>query len=87
MPTLTEGACSRFVSSVRPKARVHWPTLTSFLGSGDGTGRSFASILSSVSIRVESVETTLATNRVARPGTVTKMSVGLLAKLNELVMT
>ena len=66
----------------RPTARPPRPSS----GTRSGTGRSFASTFSSVSIRVWSVATTLATSRCGRPGTVTKMSVGLLAKLNELVM-
>src|SRR5215217_5067165 len=63
----------------------HMPTSTSFLGKAGGTGRPVWSILSMVSMRVGSDPTTLATVR-GRPGTVTKMSVGLPTKLNVLVM-
>ena len=89
MPMLIDGGWSVSGSGVRPSASAHWPTSTSFFGNAAGTGRSFGTsdLDSSVSIRVWSVATTFATSRFGRPGTVTKMSVGLLAKLKELVMT
>ena len=86
MPTLVEGKPFGSGAKVRPTATAHCPMTTSFFGTAVGTGRSFASILSNVTKRVASVATTLATVR-GRPGMVTKMSVGLLAKLKELVMT
>ena len=88
MPTLTDNAGTSFksVSSARPRASDHWPTRISLLGTATGTVRPLRSTLSSVSIRVWSVATTLATSR-GLPGTLTKMSVGLLAKLKELEMT
>jgi hypothetical protein len=86
MPALTEGVPSGLVM-VRPRASDHWPTRMSFFGAATGTGRLLASILSSVSIRVWSLATTLATKRSGCPGTVTKMAAGLLAKLKALVMT
>ena len=84
MPPLIEGAVS-IRGSVCGPAIDHMPTSTSFFGNAVGTGKPVCSILSSVSMRVESVPTTLATTR-GLPGTVTKMSVGLPMKLNELVM-
>ena len=87
IPAAKDGGWSVFGSTVRPSASAHCPTRASFFGYAAGTGRSFASTFRSVSIRLWSWATTLATSRVGRPGTVTKMSVGLLAKLNELVTT
>src|SRR5688500_4152261 len=86
IPPLMDGIWARSGLRVRPMAIDHMPTSTSFFGKAGGTGRPVWSILSMVSMRVGSDPTTLATVR-GRPGTVTKMSVGLPTKLNVLVMT
>src|SRR5262249_10860489 len=73
-------------SNVRPSASAVWPILKPDLGAAVGTGSPFASILSSVNMRVVSVATTLAMYRDEWPGTATSMDDGLLAKLNALEM-
>ena len=83
-PTLTAGGWAGSGASARPTAVAHAPTFASGVGTAVGTGRSSASILSRVNMRVVSVATTLATCR-SRPGTVTNTSLGLSAKLKLLV--
>ena len=85
MPTDTDGRSAPSEVSVRPTAIEVRPIWISGLGVGLGTGNFVPSgrsvILSSVSMRVWSVATTWATLRSFRPGTVTRICAGLLAKL------
>lgn len=84
MPRLNEGGCSTLGLRVRPMASDHWPTSISFFGITAGTGSPFRSTFTNEIMRDWSFATTFATMR-PLPGIVTKMSVGLLMKLKELV--
>ena len=82
MPTLIDGGWSTSGSSVRPRAIAHWPISHVLLRERRrAPAGPFASIFSSVSIRVWSVATTLATSRSGWPGTVTKMSRRLVGEV------